>query len=120
MMGMFLPKHGRIRAILLTCAILAMSVLPVHADESVTVSWAAPTEGGPVEWYELEGNLDGSISVVYAGELPSWSSTIAEGEWAFRVRAVNRAGAGPWSAWSDTELIMSPPGGCGIPVVEVN
>lgn len=107
------------RWILLTCMMLAMMTLPASADETVRITWTAPTSGGSVEGYELVASYNGTEQVIYDGAPNEWTGVLTEGDWTFRVRAYNRSGFGPWSEWSDSALIMSPPGGCGLPVLEV-
>ncbi len=107
------------RYILGSIVLILMSVMPVQADETVRISWTPPTTGGQVATYELVATYDGSPDqIIYSGVNPEWTGSLTDGEWVFRVRAVNNAGPGPWSAWSDVSAILSPPGGCGIPLLE--
>lgn len=72
---------------------------------SVRLTWAPPLDnhGSSVTEYELQmaqGGADGQFATLVSGVDTNWkASQLAHGtEYAFRVRASNAVGAGPWSA----------------------
>lgn len=83
-------------------------VTAIAADQQAVVSWTAPASTGsfPVTNYQLDDST-GEVSALVAVRPGEPLSTLVEGlengrEYAFRVRALNGAGWGPWSVLSNT------------------
>ncbi len=99
-------------------AVLAATDPTLAADEA-RITWTAPTETGgvPITGYEVH-KYDSSVPTdwVNAGPVAASSTSFVAGgltkynSWAFRVRAVNAAGAGAWSPNADVYLPPTAPG----------
>ena len=104
----------RILALLLSIIIS----IPVQAI-SIPYTWAHPTTGGVVDYYEIEIKTN-------AGEWILLEQTVTEntaiiempiGSSVIRVRGVNTAGPGPWSQESEPYTAHDSPGICGRPSI---
>ncbi|XWO47322.1 wall-associated protein [[Pseudomonas] boreopolis] len=82
-----------------------LSAPGVVSGTSYTVSWSTPAG---TESFQLEesGN-GGSWGQVYAGVGTSWGTSRGKGSYAYRVRACNFAGCGPYSGV--VTVVVSPP-----------
>lgn len=76
-------------------------------DARATVTWSAPSTSGsfPVSSYEVRNDRDGAVCLVTVTSGTPLECTLAgltNGvAYRFSVRALNGAGWGPWSAWSN-------------------
>ena len=65
----------------------------------VTLTWRAPTSGGPTSYVLEAGTASGlsNLAVVNVGNVTSFAAPVPPGTFYVRLRAVNAAGAGPAS-----------------------
>ena len=80
-------------------------------EKSAVVKWAAAKpNGSKVQRYKIESS-DGQHRVVDASKLKVKMTFLKSGHsYKFRVRAVNKVGDGPWSAWTKPSVHRAPLG----------
>ena len=101
-------------------ALLLPLLISISAQAiSIPYTWAAPTTGGIVEYYEIEMKTDDGEWLLL-GQTVTENTAIIEmpiGSSVIRVRGVNTAGPGPWSPESIAYTAEEPPGICGRPSI---
>jgi len=97
----------------LTMILLLLMVIPAQ-PVPVTWSWAEPTTGSEVAYYEIELAVDdGSWEPFGTAITPALTSEMPYGSSVVRVRGVDSFGrVGPWSQPSEPFVDHGPPGGC--------
>jgi hypothetical protein len=82
-------------------------VSAVAGDQQAVVSWQAPTSTGsfPITYYQIDdstGTVSNLVKVSPGQPLVTTIDELVNGiEYSFRVRALNGAGWGPWSGYSN-------------------
>ena len=94
------------------------NVTATAGNKAASVSWSAPTEGGPVSEYTItpyKGGTEAQTPTVITGNPPTTNTTIKEltggATYTFKVQAANSTGTGPVSVASNavTPTAFNPP-----------
>ncbi len=107
-----------IKRLLMILVLLALSTLPVNAEEISTYTWTAPTEGSTVHHYIVAVSMGGNAFVQLMVEPTVNTVDLAfepNTDYSVRVAAVDAEGRqGEWSEASDPYSYQLP-GLCGKP-----
>ena len=88
--------------------------------DQITVGWVAPDDGGdPITSYQLQQDLDGTrTNTIHTGLTTTITATV-DGDYRYRVRAINGVGNSVRSLFSATVTYTAPPPPTGPTVASV-